>query len=183
MATAKIRPQVDPRKRRVTRALIRLISGAMRRPMIKFKALMLAALILLGSANISIASTEVEAKEELLNYIRVLFSDKKVIEAYHKLISEGYSWQDEYAKFGSMVDEKGESFYGQVQIVMEKGKGTNRKAAELAGDPGWVVLEKKKSGSEGNAALSAKIRVLVIDFLWSRKGNKIENIKVGTYSP
>ncbi|HAS54375.1 MAG: hypothetical protein A2X56_11775 [Nitrospirae bacterium GWC2_57_13] len=123
----------------------------------KIKVLAIALLMFVGNMNISIATTEVETKEETLNYIRVLFSDKKVIETYQKLISEGYSWQDEYANFGSMVDEKHESFYGQVQIVMEKDKGAKR----------------NKVGER---------RVLVVDFLWSRIGNKIENIKVGTYS-
>ncbi len=125
--------------------------------MTKIKVLVIASLLLIGITNISIATTEVETKEELLNYIRVLFSDNKVIEIYKKLIAEGYSWRDEYANFGSMVDEKRESFYGQVQIIMEKEKG----------------LKRNKVG---------KRRVLVIDFLWSRIGNKIENIKVGTYS-
>ncbi len=73
------------------------------------------------------------------------------------LTPEGYSWRNEYANFGSMVDEKRESFYGQVQIIMEKDQRAKR----------------DKAGER---------RVLVIDFLWSRKGNKIENIKVGTYS-
>lgn len=123
----------------------------------KIKVLAIAFLIFIGNTNISIATTEVETKEKTLNYIRVLFSDKKVIETYQKLVAEGYSWQDEYANFGSMVDEKRESFYGQVQIVMEKDKGAKR----------------NKIGER---------RVLVIDFLWSRIGNKIENIKVGTDS-
>lgn len=123
----------------------------------KIKVLVIASLIFIGSANISIATTEVETKEKLLNYIRVLFSDKKVIDTYQKLIAEKYSWRDEYANFGSMVDEKRESFYGQVQIVMENDKTAKR----------------NKVGER---------RVLVIDFLWSRKGNRIENIKVGTYS-
>ncbi len=95
--------------------------------------------------------------EEILNYIRVLFSDKQVVETYQKLIFEGYSWQHEYANFGSMVDEKRESFHGQVQIVMEKDKGAKR----------------NKVG---------KRWVLVIDFLWGRIGNRIEDIKVETYS-
>lgn len=79
------------------------------------------------------------------------------METYNKFIAEGYSWRDEYSNFGSMVDEKRESFYGQVQIVMEQDKGVNR----------------HKVGER---------RVLVVDFLWSRIGNKIENIKVVTYS-
>ncbi len=123
----------------------------------KIKVLAIAFLIFIGNTNISIATTEVETKEETLSYIRVLFSDNKVIETYQKLIAEGYSWQDEYANFGSMVEEKRESFYGQVQIVMKKDMGAKR----------------NKVGER---------RVLVIDFLWSRIGNKIENIKVGTYS-
>jgi hypothetical protein len=123
----------------------------------KINVLTIACLIFIGATNISIATTEVETKEETLNYIRVLFSDKKVIETYRKLIDEGYSWQDEYANFGSMIDEKRESFYGQVQIVMEKDKEAKR----------------NKVGAK---------RVLVIDFLWSRIGNKVENIKVGAYS-
>jgi hypothetical protein len=146
------------------------------------KALIIASLIFIGNANITIATTEVETKEELLNYIRILFSDKKVIEAYNELISKGYSWQDEYANYGSMVDEETESFYGQVQIVMEKDKGAKRKAGERFGDPGWVILEKGKSEKEGKSIATTKLRVLVINFLWSRKGNKIENINVGMYS-
>lgn len=115
----------------------------------------IASLIFISSANIVVATTEVETKEALMNYIRVLFSDKQVIDTYQRLVAEGYSWQDEHANFGSMIDEKHESFHGQVQIVMKRIKDAKRKTGER--------------------------RVLVIDFLWSRIGNTIENIKAEAY--
>ncbi len=142
----------------------------------------IASFIFMSNAHFAVATTEVESKERLLNYIRILFSDTKVIETYHKLISEGYSWQGEYGNFGSMVDEKRESFYGQIQIVMEKKKETKRRPGEGFSDPGRVILEKGNGTKKGNAPSSTTVRVLLIDFLWSRKDDKIENIKVGTYS-
>lgn len=145
------------------------------------KVLIIASLIFINT-NPAIATTEVETKEELLNYIRTLFSDTKVIETYHKLISEGYSWQDEYGNFGSMVDEKRESFYGQIQIVMVKNKGAKRRPGEGFSDHGRVILDNGKRVKEDRSSASTKVRVLLIDFLWSRKDNKLENIKVGTYS-
>ncbi len=98
------------------------------------------------------ATVEVESKEEMLGYIRVLFSDQKVMDKYNALVSDGYEWVNEHGNFGSMGDKKLELFPGQVQIHMRK--------------------IQKSSGS----IQKESYKHLIIDFTWSRKLKKITGI-------
>lgn len=138
-------------------------------------------LVVIIMAGIAGATTEVETDEEMLGYVRLLFSEKKVVEAYGKLVSEGYVWTEEMGYFGSMVDEKNESFYGQVHLVMQKGK--KKKSKRGSYNPGWFVREKGNDEGSPGVVFQSMERVLVIDFLWSRKWNRIEKVDVDAYTP
>lgn len=138
-------------------------------------------LIMVTLSVVAGATSEVESDEEMLGYMRLLFSEKNVVEAYSKLVSEGYVWTEEMGYFGSMVDEKDESFYGQVHLVMQKGKKKRSKKGSY--NPGWVVLKKGNDEGDPGVVFQSRERVLVIDFLWSRKGNRIQNVSVDAYTP
>jgi hypothetical protein len=119
----------------------------------KFNLMFAALLIIVAciAGNTAFATSEVESKEEMLGYIRVLFSDRKVVQAYETLLKDGYLWTDELGNFGSMHDEHPELelFTGQVQIIMRKKSGVDRRAKEK------------------------NYKQLTITFTWSRKSGKI----------
>ena len=98
----------------------------------------------MGIADPSSATTESESKEETMGYVRVILSDKRVLNTFQTLLNDGYLWVDEQAYFGS-IDENGRS-HAEVHIVMKKKHSHERSKVDYG-------------------------KTLVAFFIWDRKKN------------
>ena len=118
------------------------------------KIVLICILLIIGISpftNKSYATSEIENETEMMAYIRELFSDTKVLVPYTQLIKDGYYWKNESGNFGSMLEG-----YKDERFI------------------GQIRILMQNKGKSENI-------LFTINFVWSRKKNKIVEITNVTF--